>query len=679
MSIEVCALGGLGAGDLLGAALRSPKQLYGLLRNCSHDFNSCTWRRRIGSALKAAAIARRYSRVDHLHAHFLGAPALTAYYLACLLQIPYSLSAHAHDIYAETTPSLVLTKASFRTTCTKSNVQFLAEKEPSAPFTLVRHGIDARYYAGVRTPAPGLCRLLAVGRHVEKKGFQYLVDACAFLQSRGFSFHCKIIGEGPLLDQCRHRALAIGVKDIIEFRRFLPHDELQRAYLDSDILVVPSILAADGDRDGVPNVILEAMATGLPVIATDAGAIGEAIEHRRTGLLLPQMDAAAIAKAVSELWSDPRLRESLIEAALQDVRLKWDAALGLDLLEEAFDGKYDDPKLRIGYIGTGLLGRRVLDSLLKSHHDVAVTLVPHSRTRLHVKRISPSRVRAWFRNAIRSLRSETVKATARRAKISVIQVDQLGLSEANLLKGLELDLILVAGCPLILKSEILSLPKLGCMNIHPSLLPKFAGPAPITAVLLANEHESGVTFHKMTDLIDGGDIYLQRQFSLAADAVYSDVEAMSAKLAASSVVEALGAVQRGQCIAQDHTNRTYIGEFPEDSLELRWTQDATAISAMLRAFPAGMYPRFSYKSHMIRIVQAHVENVSHKIAPGTILTATPFLRVAVIGGVITIRKSFSPKCLYLCWPLQRMRSITAARIAGWYGSLVNTLFFKNYR
>jgi len=337
MTIDVCSLAGLGPAEFLDAPFRAPRQLYGLLYRHSRGLSSCTWRRRIGSVLKAMTIAHRHPRVDHLHAHFLGAPALTAYYLSCVLQIPYSLTAHAHDIYAETTPSMVLTNATFRTTCTESNVQFLAEKEPSAAFTLVRHGIDARCFAGVRTPAPGLCRLLAIGRHVEKKGFRYLVDACAFLQSCGFSFHCKIIGEGPLLEQCRHRALAIGLEGTIQFCRFVPHDELRKAYLNSDILVVPSVLAADGDRDGVPNVILEAMAACLPVVATNAGAISEVIDHRRTGIMLPQMDANAIANAVVELWSDSTLRDMLVATAFHRIRSEFDQEPWLSILRQSFD------------------------------------------------------------------------------------------------------------------------------------------------------------------------------------------------------------------------------------------------------------------------------------------------------------------------------------------------------
>lgn len=336
MSIEVCPLAGLGPAELLNAALCAPWQFCDLMFRHSHELDSCSWRRRIGSAVKALAIARRYPRVEHLHAHFLGAPALTAYYLSRVLHIPYSLTAHAHDIYVETTQSLVLKKACFRTTCTESNVRYLADREPTAPFVLVRHGIDAHYYDGERTSSVGKCHLLAVGRHVEKKGLRYLVEACAILQNRNFPFRCTIIGEGPEMKDCRQLALDSEVLSAVEFCPFVPHNALRAAYLTSDILVVPSTIQDGGDRDGLPNVILEAMASGLPVIATDAGSICEVLTDRQTGLVVPQRNPNALARAIVELWHDTNLRETLTTTSYASVQSKFDKDHWLDVLSYEF-------------------------------------------------------------------------------------------------------------------------------------------------------------------------------------------------------------------------------------------------------------------------------------------------------------------------------------------------------
>ncbi len=334
MSIEVCPLAGLVPGELLSAALRAPWQLCGLMLRHSRELDSCSWRRRIGSAVKALAIARIYPRVEHLHAHFLGAPALTAYYLSRVLHIPYSLTAHAHDIYVETTPSVVLKKARFRTTCTESNVRYMAEKEPTAPFVLVRHGIDAQYYDGERTSRAGKCHLLAVGRHVEKKGFRYLVEACSLLKSRGFSFHCRIIGDGPDVRKCRHQIESARLMEEVTLCPFMSHQELFCEYHAADILVVPSIVTHDGDRDGVPNVVLEAMASEVPVICSDAGSLCEAVQNDITGIVIAQRNAAALACAITKLWNDKELQTMFVQAARHQVLVKYGSEKWLSILQK---------------------------------------------------------------------------------------------------------------------------------------------------------------------------------------------------------------------------------------------------------------------------------------------------------------------------------------------------------
>ncbi|MCX5770612.1 MAG: glycosyltransferase, partial [Candidatus Hydrogenedentes bacterium] len=177
---------------------------------------------------------------------------------------------------------------------------------------------------------------LGVGRLVEKKVFVYLVDACELLRKRGVPFRCRIVGEGPGGAGLRQRIEALGLGDRVEIQRFCPHDRMAVHYAGSDVLVVPSIVAGDGDRDGVPNVILEAMAGGLPVVATGAGGIGEVVIDGLTGVLVGQRDVAAIAGAVLRLHEDVQLREQLAASARRFVAREFEPARWLDKLWQLF-------------------------------------------------------------------------------------------------------------------------------------------------------------------------------------------------------------------------------------------------------------------------------------------------------------------------------------------------------
>ncbi len=323
---------------LAQALLHLPRNA-ALLRSLRADPCPLPHRRCLGATLRAATSARACKDVSHIHAHFLGLPATVAFCLSRMIGIPYSLTAHARDIYAEHTPQVVIRDAAFRTTCTQTNADFLKERYPDAPFELIRHGLDPVPYADAhptRTAAP--CRLLTVGRLVDKKGLPFLLRACAILRDDGFPFTCTIIGEGPLHEALSSEIAALGLSDRISLLPFLPHEEVIEHYHAADLLVVPSITAKDGDRDGVPNVILEAMASGLPAVAADAGSIPEAVTEGTTGILVPPKDPTALANAIFSLWHDPARRTQLATQATDFVRTefapdKWLARLHTRLIQ----------------------------------------------------------------------------------------------------------------------------------------------------------------------------------------------------------------------------------------------------------------------------------------------------------------------------------------------------------
>ncbi|MGI6459772.1 MAG: glycosyltransferase [Candidatus Hydrogenedentales bacterium] len=301
------------------------------------DPRSPTLRQCLSATLRAGAWMPRARRAQHLHAHFLGIPALVAYCLSRELGIPYSLTAHAHDIYVGACPECVVRNAAFRTTCTGSNQRYLAACYPDSPFELVRHGIDVAQYSGQRfSDGDNTFRILAVGRLVEKKGFDYLIDACALLREDDMPFLCTLVGEGYLETLLRARIAELALENCVSLVPFRPHAELRTYYLRSDVLVAPSVVATDGDRDGLPNVILEAMASELPVIASDAGSIPEAVRDMQTGLLVPQGDAPALADALKRVQRDRALSAGRSGRALELVRTEFNEERWLRCLRLLF-------------------------------------------------------------------------------------------------------------------------------------------------------------------------------------------------------------------------------------------------------------------------------------------------------------------------------------------------------
>lgn len=278
--------------------------------------------RRFHRSVWVAEAARRHE-VVHLHAHYAKEPLEVAAMVRRLAAIPYSFTAHAKDLYTSSARRLGrrLRKARFAVTCHSAGHMALAEAtEPADRNKLlhVAHGIDTRIFnARRRRPQTGL--MLAVGRLTPKKGLVNLVGACGLLRDRGVPFRCEIIGEGRLRTELRSAIDAAELSDRVRIRGFLPQEELQRRYRQAALVVSPAIRTADGNQDGLQNVVLEAMACGVPVVASRVGGIPEAIEHDRTGLLVTPGDVEALADALECLLSDPERAERLGAAASNEL------------------------------------------------------------------------------------------------------------------------------------------------------------------------------------------------------------------------------------------------------------------------------------------------------------------------------------------------------------------------
>ncbi len=294
--------------------------------------------RRFGQALVLAH--ELPADVGLLYAHYLHTPASVARYAAVLCGLPWCASAHAKDIW--TTPAWEqaekLRECAWATTCTAAGAAQLRALAPDVDLMLTHHGLDANRFAAPqrslgpdgRDPARPV-RLLGVARLVPKKGIEVLLAALAALPS-GLHWRYEHIGGGPLREALTALAGRLGLTERIAWRGALPHDRVADAYRAADLFVLASRIAPDGDRDGLPNVLLEAGALELPVVASRVGAVAELIEEGANGLLVPPDDPAALAGALATLIRDPAARLHYGRAGRRRVLEQFAMEPGIDRL-----------------------------------------------------------------------------------------------------------------------------------------------------------------------------------------------------------------------------------------------------------------------------------------------------------------------------------------------------------
>jgi glycosyltransferase involved in cell wall biosynthesis len=276
----------------------------------------------------------------HIHCHFAHSPASVARYAALLLGVSYSISAHAKDVWTDPAWDLEtkLRGARFVLTCNAAAYERLCALAPGVDIKLVHHGVAAELV--VAQPPLSMrdgrdagepVRLVSVARAVEKKGLRHLIDALACITSR---VHVRLdhYGGGPLLCSLKAHAAAHGLQHLVTFHGARPHHEVIAAMDRSDLLVFPADISADGDRDGLPNAILEANARGLCVLACDAGGVRDAIRDGETGGLVCSGDVEALASRIMSLAREPSARRQLATRALRLNAALFDAETGYDTL-----------------------------------------------------------------------------------------------------------------------------------------------------------------------------------------------------------------------------------------------------------------------------------------------------------------------------------------------------------
>ena len=319
--------------DMLGETWRSPNFFLGGLG--------------IFPKVARMAIEMRELGVDHVHCHFANHPALAGWLIHRLVGIPYSFTAHGSDLHVDRTmlPTKV-DEAAFVATISHDNRSVIeATAGPSAQpkVTIIHCGVDPAAFAPVDRPAVGPLRIVAVGTLHEVKGQIHLIEACRILTERGVDVVCRFIGDGPDREALQARIDGYGLGDRVVLAGRMTTDAVVAELAGADVLVAASVPTKGGKREGIPVVLMEAMASGLPVVASRLSGIPELVADGVSGLLVPPGDAHALADALATLAEDPDLRRRLGAAGRDTVLDDFDVDRNAARLAERIRGASREP------------------------------------------------------------------------------------------------------------------------------------------------------------------------------------------------------------------------------------------------------------------------------------------------------------------------------------------------
>lgn len=299
-----------------------------------------------GDAAAFPALMARWVKklgIAHIHAHFATWAAAAASCVSERTGVPFSFTAHARDIYHESVDKKGLAgrieKAAFVITVSDFNKKYLEEllrsENRSGRIIRLYNGIDLDLFKPFRgEKEPGL--LVGIGRLVPKKGFSDLIEACKLLKERGRVFHCAVIGDGEEKTALEERIKKYALEKEVSLSGARSQSEVIRMVQRAAVFVLPCMVGEDGDRDGLPTVLLESMALGTPVVSTSVSGIPEIIRDRKSGLLVPEKNPKALAEAIEGLLDSSSLRAGLSRAALIKVRRNFNLAVNVSKLKSCF-------------------------------------------------------------------------------------------------------------------------------------------------------------------------------------------------------------------------------------------------------------------------------------------------------------------------------------------------------
>lgn len=284
---------------------------------------------RFAQAAFVANEARRL-KVRHFHAHFANRATSVALLASRLTGIPFSFTAHATDIFKESVDRKALARkaaeAKFVATVSEYNRSHLQALDafPSNKIRIVLNGIDIDRYSPNGTPPWRPFQILSVARLVEKKGHFHLIDACRRLAEAGLDFQCRIVGKGALRSRIHAAIKEAGLRDRVHLEGPKTQGEVLDYYHSSHLYVLPAIVGSDGNREGLPVSIVEALSAGLPVVSTTVTGIPEVIEPGHNGFLVEPGDSEGLAEKIAHVASDPARWEALRQGARPSVVTAFD-------------------------------------------------------------------------------------------------------------------------------------------------------------------------------------------------------------------------------------------------------------------------------------------------------------------------------------------------------------------
>lgn len=280
--------------------------------------------------------------IRHLHGHFAHSPTSVTMFGSILSGLPFSFTAHAKDIYTSNPDQLreKIDKARFVVTCTNHNAGYLRGIAPhsSTPIHCIYHGIDTGLFN--HTVEKGVpvepYRLFTVARLTEKKGLPTLYQALSILAKRGIAFQHVLIGDGDDRDKILELIKTLELDGHCSWLGTKTHDEVLTQFRQSDLFVLACEIAANGDRDGIPNVLVESLAMGVPAVSTTVSAIPEILQHGDTGLTVPPSDPEAMAEGILTMLRDQELRGKVIARGKTLVSNHFDNRQWVERLAEVF-------------------------------------------------------------------------------------------------------------------------------------------------------------------------------------------------------------------------------------------------------------------------------------------------------------------------------------------------------
>jgi glycosyltransferase involved in cell wall biosynthesis len=346
-------------GANLAMLLQRPGAYLGVLAEVLYG----TWRSRnffvgaLGIFAKSVRMARQMQRsgVQHLHAHFATHPAVAAFIVHRLTGIPFSFTAHGSDLHVDRTMLAQKVRAAeFVVTVSGFNRDVIVKEcgaWAAAKVQVVHCGVDLAYFAaGNGRRANGsdpqhaagdqsALRIVCVASFEEVKGHRYLIEACQRLRGRGVALRCDLIGEGPEQAAVAAQVQDLGLTDVVQFHGPRPRHEVLDFLRSADVKVLASVPTRGGKREGVPVVLMEAMACEVPVVSSRLSGIPELVEDGVSGLLVEPRDVDALVEALARLAADPALRVTLGREGRRKVEREFDLRANARLLAACFDAR----------------------------------------------------------------------------------------------------------------------------------------------------------------------------------------------------------------------------------------------------------------------------------------------------------------------------------------------------